>query len=108
MIENKNLVFRWLKFLFLIIITLGIVFRFTNLDRKIYWYDEIFTSLRVSGYRANEAEKQMSERVVSFEEIQKFQYPNLEKTAFNTIKGLAVEEPQLPPLYFLLTQGKRI
>jgi uncharacterized membrane protein len=103
-IENKNLVFRWLKFLLLIVITIGIVFRFVNLDRKVYWDDEIFTSLRVSGYTVEEVRQQLSDRIVSTEELQKYQYPNPQKTAFDTINGLAKEEPQLPPLYFLLTR----
>jgi uncharacterized membrane protein len=34
--------------------------------------------------------------------IQKYQYPNYEKNLFDTIQGLAKEEPQLPPLYFLM------
>lgn len=103
-IAKQNLGFKWLKFLLLIVITIGIVFRFANLDSKIYWDDEIFTSLRVSGYTSQEVERQLRNRVVSLEELQKYQYPNLEKTAFDTINGLAKEEPQLPPLYFLLTR----
>ncbi|MCU0532810.1 MAG: glycosyltransferase family 39 protein [Hydrococcus sp. Prado102] len=103
-IAKQNFGFRWLKFFLIIVITIGIVFRFANLDKKIYWDDEIFTSLRVSGYTFQEVDRQLRDRVVSVEELQNYQYPNPEKTVFDTIDGLAKEEPQLPPLYFLLTR----
>ncbi|PZV10639.1 MAG: hypothetical protein DCF21_18040, partial [Leptolyngbya sp.] len=32
------------------IIAIGLVLRFAHLDRKVYWHDEVFTSLRVAGY----------------------------------------------------------
>lgn len=102
--SSQNFGFKWLKFFLIIVITIGIFFRFTNLDRKIYWNDEIFSSLRVSGYTSQEVKQQLRDRVVGIEELQKYQYPNSEKTAFDTINGLAKEEPQLPPLYFLLTR----
>jgi len=38
-----------LKVLIVVILT-GIFFRFTNLDRKAYSFDESLTSLRISGY----------------------------------------------------------
>lgn len=54
---------------------MGVFFRFVNLDRKIYWYDEAFTSLRVSGYKEAELIQQASDRrVLSIEDIQKFQH----------------------------------
>ena len=41
-----------LKFFFVVLLVLGIFFRFVNIDRKIYWHDEAYTSLRVAGYIA--------------------------------------------------------
>ena len=41
---------KFLKILLLIILLLGLVFRFINLDRKAYWGDEAFTSLALSGH----------------------------------------------------------
>jgi uncharacterized membrane protein len=38
-----------LRFLVITLLVLGIFFRFVNIDRKIYWGDEVFTSLRISG-----------------------------------------------------------
>jgi hypothetical protein len=58
---------------------MGVFFRCVNLDRKIYWYDESFTSLRVSGYKEAELIQQASDRrILSIEDIQKFQRVNAE------------------------------
>lgn len=95
----------WLNFLIIVLLVLGVFFRFANLDRKIYWLDETFTSLRVSGYTAVEVEQQASfERVIGVEDLQKYQRTNSEKGVIDTVKGLAIEEPQHPPLYFVMTR----
>ena len=39
-----------IKILFLVLLMLGIFFRFVNLDKKIYLRDEVLTSLQISGY----------------------------------------------------------
>ncbi|MBW4612165.1 MAG: glycosyltransferase family 39 protein [Desmonostoc vinosum HA7617-LM4] len=95
----------WLQFLIIVLLTLGIFFRFVNLDRKVYWHDESHTSLRISGYTKREFVQQIFHgRIVSVESIQKYQRPNSEKTVINTINSLAVEEPQHPPLYYVLVR----
>ncbi|MEH2467342.1 glycosyltransferase family 39 protein [Nostoc sp.] len=95
----------WIQFLIIIVLTLGIFFRFINLDKKIYWGDETFTSLRLSGYTTKEVESQLFDgRIVTIEDIQKYQRTNSQKKSTDTIKGLALEEPQLPPLYFLIAR----
>ncbi|MEH1789790.1 glycosyltransferase family 39 protein [Nostoc sp.] len=95
----------WLRTLVVVILTLGIFFRFINLDKKIYWGDETFTSLRLSGYTTKEVDSQLFDgRIVTIEDIQKYQRTNSQKDFTDTIKGLALEEPQLPPLYFLIAR----
>jgi uncharacterized membrane protein len=91
------------RFLIAIILALGLFFRFANLDRKIYWYDEAFTSLRISGY----TEKDVAQQVFNGSEIrvsdlQKFQHLNPKKGLIDTVNGLALEEPQIAPLYFVI------
>ncbi|TAH23711.1 MAG: hypothetical protein EAZ10_12665, partial [Oscillatoriales cyanobacterium] len=51
---------KWLRFLIIAVLAIGILFRFVNLDRKFYWIDENYTSLRVSGYTEAEIIKQIS------------------------------------------------
>jgi uncharacterized membrane protein len=88
-------------------IAVGIFFRFACLDRKVYWYDETFTSLELSGYSTREASADiLTGRVVSAAELEKYQFPTAlsDKTAIDTINGLIANEPQLTPLYFVLAR----
>ncbi len=102
--QNERLHSTWFRFLIIVLLVLGIFFRFVNIDRKLYWYDETATSLRVSGYTWAELEHQLFEHVASIEDVQHYQHINPDKGVINTIKSLAVEEPQHPPLYFVMTR----
>jgi uncharacterized membrane protein len=91
-----------LRFLIIVILVLGIFFRFANLENKVYWIDEGYTSLRVSGYTESELIKELGEgKINEIETLQKYQHLNAEKNVFDTVKGLALEEAQLAPLYFV-------
>lgn len=81
----------------------GVFLRFTHLDQKFPTHDEVFTALRVSGYTEAELVQDLSSNVrpVGIEYLQKYQTPNPQKTIWHTINGLAQEEPQLTPLYFV-------
>ena len=87
-------------------IAVGIFFRFYNLDRKLYWGDEVFTSLRISGYTEADFYRAFYDgRVVALEELQAFQGPGAEWSVLGTIRGLAVEKPEHVPLYFLAARS---
>ncbi len=93
----------WLRFLIIVLLLLGVFFRFVNLDRKVYWHDEAYTSLRISGYTMAEVFQQVfDDREIGIEDLQKYQHLNPEKGLIDTIKSLAVEDPQHPPLYYVL------
>jgi uncharacterized membrane protein len=93
------------KFVIITCLVLGIFFRFVNPDGKVYQYDETFTSLRISGYTETEAVQALTDaQLVTVADLQKYQMPNSEHSVVDTVKGLAVEEPQLTPLYFGLMQ----
>lgn len=93
------------RFLLVVLLVLGVFFRFVNLDVKAYWIDEVFTSLRISGYTQAEVIQEVSQKqVISLEELQKYQRPNPEKGLTGTIKGLALEEPQIPPFFFVMAR----
>lgn len=95
----------WLRFLIIIILVLGLFFRFVNLDRKIYWMDETYTSLRISGYTESEVAQQLIQgQILSLRDLHQYQRINPEKSIIDTVKGLATEEPQLAPLYFILVR----
>ena len=95
----------WLRILLVILLVMGVFFRFTNLDKKLYWNDEVATSIRISGYSFKEIQQSaLQGNEMTVEDWQKYQYPNPEKGLTDLVKGLATEEPQLPPLYFALTR----
>ena len=96
---------KWLLFSIVLVLVIGIFFRFANLDRKFYWIDETYTSLRVSGYTEAEMLKQISYRqITSPSDLQKFQQVNPQHNVTNTLHSLATEDPQHPPLYYIIAR----
>lgn len=94
-----------LKFFFVVLLVLGIFFRFANLDRKIYWHDEAYTSLRVAGYTSEEVGKQVfNGQVINVKDLEKYQRINPEKSLRDTIKSLEIDDAQHPPLYYILVR----
>jgi uncharacterized membrane protein len=86
-------------------LVLGIFFRFTHLDQQLYWHDETFTSLRISGYNAVEVNQFLfNGKVVGIEALQKYQQPNSDKTIVDTVRSLAIDDSQHPPLYYVLVR----
>jgi len=84
------------------ILVIGIFFRFLYLDRKVYWYDEVFTSFRIFGYTEAEVIQQVSSRpVVSLEDLQRYQH-DAGRNLSDTIKSLATEDFQHPPVYYAI------
>lgn len=86
-------------------ILLGIGFRFFELDRKLYWHDEAYTSIRAAGFTRQEIDdKLFQNRIVPAPELQKYQRIKPGSTEADTIRSLALEDPQHPPLYFLMAR----
>lgn len=103
--ELRQVMPKGLRSLILFMLIIGIFFRFYNLDRKVYWHDEIYTSLRISGYTNKELNQKLFDgRIIGIKDLQKFQRPNREKNLIDTIISLAVDEPQHPPLYYAIAR----
>lgn len=91
--------------LLVIIILLGIGFRFFKIDHKLYWHDEVYTSMRAAGFTRQEIDNNLFQnRIIAASELQKYQRLKPESTAADTIHSLVTEDPQHPPLYFLLAR----
>jgi uncharacterized membrane protein len=98
-IRKNSVLFR----LIIIILLIGIFFRFFNLDKKLYWIDEAYTSLRIAGHTEAEIRPQFFEgEILSNKDMQKDQHLNPEKGVMDTLKSLAAEDAQHPPLYYLM------
>ncbi|NJL56328.1 hypothetical protein HC928_15005 [bacterium] len=96
----------YLKLTISLILVLAVLFRVVNLGDKPYWnMDEAYTLLRASGYTAEEADQGFLQGdVVALSDFQKYLEPSQKEGARGTIAGLAKEEPQHPPFYYLLTR----
>jgi uncharacterized membrane protein len=94
-----------LPFLLIVVLLLGVFFRFVNLDQKVYWGDETLSSARISGYTADEIIQTLyTGREISVEELQKYQRSNTDRNLSDTLKVLATEAPNHPPLYYLMAR----
>lgn len=91
------------KILVVVILLFGVFFRFYHLDKKVYWNDEVYTSLRISGYTQSEIFHMIANRKVGIADLQKYQDINPNSNSWDTIKGLAVDDAH-PPLYFMIAR----
>jgi uncharacterized membrane protein len=95
----------WLKLALVVLLGLGIVFRLISLDGKIYWHDEAYTSLRAAGYLGSEVDAALFQnQAIAAPSLQRFQTIKPGSTVADTVRSLAVDVPQHPPLYFVLTR----
>ncbi|NJP10401.1 MAG: glycosyl transferase family 39 [Leptolyngbyaceae cyanobacterium RU_5_1] len=95
----------WLKGILVCLLIVGVVFRFVNLNHKVYWHDEVYTTMRAAGYTRLEIDQELFQnRQLLANELQTFQQIKPGSTAGDTIRSLAVEDPQHPPLYFVMTR----
>ncbi|MEL6135844.1 MAG: glycosyltransferase family 39 protein [Cyanobacteria bacterium J06628_6] len=93
------------RFLIIGFLALGIFLRVFHLSDKLYWVDEVATAVRISGYTFAEATEQLSSRpFFSVSDLHRYQFPNSTRTPADTIRSLAIEDSQHPPLYFLLVR----
>ncbi|NJO77270.1 MAG: hypothetical protein HC827_01285 [Cyanobacteria bacterium RM1_2_2] len=113
---------RWWQLLILGCLIAGLLLRCVNLGDKVYWYDEAFTLLRISGHTEAEAVQALtsqqadpldaqldaqltnSPRLFDPTAFQPYQQLNPDRGVGDTIRGLALEEPQHTPLYYGLAR----
>jgi uncharacterized membrane protein len=80
--------------------------RFALLDRRVYWHDEVFTSLRAAGYQAGEVIDTYYERApFPAHQLGKYQQPSPDRTWADSIQSMARGDPHLPPAYFLASRA---
>lgn len=105
LVQNWAVPPNWLKFLIATLLILGLFFRLANLDRKVYWFDETYTSLRTAGFTETELVEDLTNpEIINQATFQKYQQNNLQKSFGDTITSLAIEDPQHPPFYYLLAK----
>jgi len=87
-----------------LLIAAGITARFCNLGRMVYWYDEAFTSLWISGFHWSEATDDLANREVTPRDILRYQRINPDRSVADTVRALADYDPHHPPLYYALVR----
>lgn len=91
-----------IKLMLLGVIGVGIFFRGANLDGKVFWGDETSTLSRISGYYFEEIRDRFSSTyAIQASDLSQYQQFTPERGIPTVTNGLATEEPQLPPAYFL-------
>jgi uncharacterized membrane protein len=81
----------------------GVVIRFTFLDGKIFGNDEATTSIHVSGKTLVQYSAAMFDgQPRTAQEVRVFQEPDRAHGIGDVVRSLAIEDPQHPPLYYVL------
>lgn len=92
-----------LQGLFILLLILGLFFRFVNLDKKVYWHDEVYTSLRITAHTRQEVvERAFIGNEVTIAELQEYQRIDPKRSLSLAINLLGIEDAQHPPLYYVL------
>ncbi|WP_448599850.1 glycosyltransferase family 39 protein, partial [Thermoleptolyngbya sp.] len=80
-------------------------FRVYGLGDRVYWVDEVATSVRISGYTRAEVTAQLSDGVPrSPAELQQFLHPAPDLPLSQVLRALS-QSPEHAPLYFLLAHA---
>ncbi len=92
------------KFALIVVLMLGICFRFANLDHKVYWFDEVATSIRIAGHTKSEVEQQFATAgTVNAEALLNYQTLQPETSFQQTLAALK-KSPEQAPLYYVLAR----
>jgi uncharacterized membrane protein len=88
------------------LVLLGIVLRFTNLGKKIWGLDETFTALRISGHSEDDAVRSLRRTdFITPATLLRYQRVDPRAPLSWTVLGLLHEEPQHPPLYYVVARA---
>ncbi len=94
---------RWAAVAAAIAIAIGLWLRVDGLGTKVYGFDETITSLRVSGHAMREYEAFVRDgRPHAAADLRHFQTADPATGSGATVATLAAEDPQHPPVFYLL------
>ncbi len=104
--KSKINSFNVFRFLIVILLLLGVFFRFANIDRKIAWLDEHITSVRISDkYADKEKVKQMlNGQEITIKTFHQAIQANPQRSVIDVVKTKLVNHPEHPPLYYMLAR----
>lgn len=83
----------------------GVALRFFALDAPLMWHDEVYTRIFVAGFNSQDWFGALyGAEPVTAAAMQRFLVPTGDSSAWATVLGLARDEPQHPPIYYLLAR----
>lgn len=95
----------WLSVLLIILLCLGIFFRIYDIENKLYWHDEVYTTIRAAGFTGEEMGAEIFiNKYQTPKDLSKYQAIKTNSSYQDVINSLAIEDPQHPPAYFLITR----
>jgi uncharacterized membrane protein len=87
------------------LLLVGIALHGFHLGYKIVWHDEVYTLLRAAGYTSQEiSDAIFQNQLLTPADLQVYQTIKPGSGAIATIQSLYLDDPQHPPLYFLLSR----
>jgi uncharacterized membrane protein len=92
-----------LRVLALVAIVFGIFFRGYHIDQKTFWEDEILGTVRMLGFTEAELVS-AAPQIRSAGDVQVFYHDTQRHPPLATLSAMALEDPQHPPLYYLLVR----
>ncbi|MGJ3244508.1 MAG: glycosyltransferase family 39 protein [Elainellaceae cyanobacterium] len=93
-----------LRWIVLVLLGLGLMFRIANLDQRVYWVDEVATSIRVAGYTREEVVQTLATgEIWAIATVQYYQQLTPERDWADTFDALR-QSPEHAPLYFILAR----
>lgn len=100
---------RWLMPVVVALLIFGIGLRFTNLDGKFFWNDEVVTGMRTAGHWIGDFKHNyFDNRIIPFSDVQYFQRLKPGSSFQDTVDGLAVEDAKHTPLFFVIARAWRL
>ncbi|MEM0979800.1 MAG: glycosyltransferase family 39 protein [Cyanobacteria bacterium P01_H01_bin.58] len=94
---------RWIRLVAIALLILSITFRFTHLERKVYWHDEVYTSMAITarpGQYLNDGLFQ--NKLVKPADLLAYQDFVPELTFWDMLVRKGLEDVQHPPVYYVL------
>ena len=95
------------KFIFILLfflLLLGFYFRFTNLEKKVFWVDEVSTAIRICGHTIQEVTDNLArQNILGFNDLVAYQKIVPDKTFLDSWNAFT-KSPEHAPLYFVLTR----
>jgi uncharacterized membrane protein len=89
-----------------VVVVAAIVTRFTGLDQKFFWLDETQTAMFTAGSTFDDVRVTIYDgRTHATSELMAHQFLRPDRTAADSIRALAVDDPKNPPLYFLTVRA---